>query len=105
MEQIIKGATIPLHDGRAAVNQLLHPVPLLPADNGLMAILDNLPLVTRNKVHCVGANGLLVALANHMIALVDRVTEHFSNHRTAPRIIADFGFHRLLNACNWDFAL
>lgn len=80
MEQIVKGAAIPLHDGRAAVDQLLHPVPLLPTDNGLVTILNNLPLVTRNKVHRVGANGLLVTLANHMIAFVNRVTEHLSNH-------------------------
>ena len=105
VKQIVKGAAIPLHDGRAAVNQLLHPVPLFPADNGLVAILDNLPLVTGDEVHRVGANGLLVALANHMIALIDRVTEHFSNHRAAPRIIADFRFHRLFNACNRNFAL
>ena len=105
MKQIVEWTAIPLHDGRTAVNQLLHSGPLLPADNRFVTILNNFPLVAGDKVYCVGANGLLMTLANYMIALINRVTGHLSNHRTAPRIIADFGFHRLFNACNRDFAL
>ena len=61
MEQIVKGTAIPLHDGRTAVNQLLHSVPLLPADNRLMAVLDKLPFITWGFVEGMGANRLLMA--------------------------------------------
>ena len=69
MEQVVEGTAIPLHDSRAAVNQLLHSVPLFPADNRFMAVLDNLPFITGNFVDGVGADGLLTAFAHHMIAL------------------------------------
>ncbi len=53
VKQIVKRASVFSGDGRAAVNQLLHSVPLFPADNGLVTVLDNLPLTAGDKVHCV----------------------------------------------------
>ena len=43
-----------------------------------MAVLNDLPLVTGNKIVGVRANSLLVAFADHMIAFVDRIAEHFA---------------------------
>lgn len=63
MNQIIEGTAIPLNDGRAAVNQLLHPVPLFPADNGLVAVLGNFPFIARNKIYFIGTNFILTAFA------------------------------------------
>ena len=84
VEQVIERTAIPLHDRRTAVDQLLHPVPLVTADNGFMAVFNDLPLVTRDKIHRVGANGLLVRLTNYMIALVDWISQHFVNRGAAP---------------------
>ena len=100
MKQIVEGTTIPLHDGRAAVDQLLYSIPLFSADDSLMAVFDDLPFITGDFVDDVGTSRLLMAFTDYMITLVNRVVEHLSNHRTAPRIIADFGFHRLFKRVN-----
>ena len=105
MEQVIERTAIPLHDGRAAINQLLHSIPLFPADNRLVAVLDNFPLIAGNEIYRIGTNCLLMAFTNYMVAFVNRVAEHFANHRTTPRIIANLGFNRHLDAGDRDFAL
>ena len=73
MKQVVKWASVFSWDSRAAVNQLLHPIPLFPADNGLMAVLDDLPLVAGDKIVGVGTNRLLMALAYYMIAFINRI--------------------------------
>ena len=60
VEQVIEGAGVPLHDGRAAVNQFLHLLPVLRAYDGFMAALKDFPFLTGNDVIGIGADSLLV---------------------------------------------
>ncbi len=46
VEDVIVRAGISLHDRRPAVNQFLHTVPVLLADDGFMAVLYDLTLLT-----------------------------------------------------------
>ena len=104
MEQVIERTAIPLHDGRAAINQLLHSIPLFPADNRLVTVLNNFPLIAGNEIYRIGTNCLLMAFTNYMVAFINRVAEHFANYRTTPRIIANLRFNRHLDTGDRDFA-
>jgi hypothetical protein len=46
VEQVIEGAGVPLHDGKAAVNQFLHLLPVLQAYDSFMAALKDFPFLT-----------------------------------------------------------
>ena len=78
VEQIIKGAGIPLN-GRPAVNEFLHLFPFLRRHNGLMAALDHFPLVTGNNVIGVGADAFLMCPADKMCALIKWITQDMAD--------------------------
>ncbi len=65
-----------------------------------MTVLDNLPFSTGNFVDDIRPNRLLMAFADNMIALINRIAEHLADYGTAPRIIAHFGFYRALDTGN-----
>ncbi len=72
VEQVIEGAGVPLHDGRAAVNQFLHLLPVLRAYDSFMAALKDFPFLTGNDVIGIGSDSLLVYPADKMCAFVKR---------------------------------
>ena len=105
MEQVIEGAGVPLHDGRAAVNQFLHLLPVLRAYDGFMAALKDFPFLTGNDVIGIGADSLLVRPADKMCALVKRVPQDMANPCAPPRIIIHVTFRIAFYPCDGDFIL
>ena len=76
MEQVVKRARFALHDRRPAVNDLLHPVPVFPRNDGFMRIFHDFPLIPGDDIVGVGTDALLVRAADYMIALVYRIPSY-----------------------------
>ena len=102
VEQIIKGAGIPLN-GRPAVNEFLHLFPFLRRHNGLMAALDHFPLVTGNNVIGVGADAFLMRPKDQMCALIEWISQDVTDSGSAPEIIVGVKLRVGFDMGDWDF--
>ena len=84
VEQVIKGAGVAFHNGWSAVNQLLNLLPFFRGDDCLMAALNDLPILTRNKIHGAGTDTFLMGPADQMCAFIKWVPQDMADSCTSP---------------------
>ena len=102
VEQIIKGAGIPLN-GRPAVNEFLHLFPFLRRHNRLMAALNDLPFLTGDNVIGVGADAFLMRPKDQMCALIEWISQDVTDSGSAPEIIVGVKLRVGFDMGDWDF--
>ena len=84
VKQVIERASVAFHNRRPAVNDFLYLFPFFRGNNGFMAILNNLPIFTGNKINRTRTDAFLVCPADQMCALVKRVPQNTIDSCAAP---------------------
>ena len=84
VEQVVEGTGIAFHNGRFAVNEFLYLFPFLRRHNGLMAALDDFPILTGDNVIGVGADAFLMRPKDQMCALIEGIPQDMADPCAPP---------------------
>ena len=98
VKQVVEGAGIAFHNGWLAVNEFLYLFPFLRRHNGLMAALDDFPVLTGDNVISVGADAFLVCPADKMCALIKGIPQDMADPCAPPPL-------KISNSFNYNFPL